>query len=139
MSGRKLLDPTTYVCVCVRASTICSITAGYMAKKSGVLNPKRKVIWLPSASEAYFVSIDSNCSMEFNQCHKLLIEEAMWRSDPPVYFCIMQHAKTCCNVNSIAQSPAASNTFQKKKMLSTPKLARIFDVVCTLHRLTICI
>ena len=47
------------VCVCVRASTDLSIAAGYMAKKSGVLNPgrERKVIWLSSASEAYFVSI----------------------------------------------------------------------------------
>lgn len=70
----------------------------------------------------------SNYSKQFNQCHKLPIEEATWQSDPPVHFCVMEHATTYCNVNSIAQFPAAigasGSATHFGKMLSTPQLAK---------------
>ena len=47
------------VCVCVRASTVLSIATGYMPRSQvSWIRGERKVIWLPSVSEAYFVSID---------------------------------------------------------------------------------
>jgi hypothetical protein len=54
----------------------------------------------------------------------------MWQSDPPVYFYIMEHATTYCNVNSIAQFPAAirvsSSVTHFSVMLSTPQLAKMY-------------
>ena len=53
----------------------------------------------------------------------------MWQSEPPVCFCIMEHTTTYCNVNSIAQFPAAirvtSSTTLFRIMLSTPQLEKI--------------
>jgi hypothetical protein len=53
----------------------------------------------------------------------------MWQSDPAVFFHIMEHATTYCNVNSTAQFPAAirvsSSATHFRIMLSTPQLAKI--------------
>ena len=48
------------VCVraCVRASTFLSIAAGYMAKKSGVLNPGREKSNLASIGQRNLFRID---------------------------------------------------------------------------------
>ena len=57
----------------------------------------------------------------------------MWQSDPPVYFCIMEHATIYCNVYSIAQFPAAirvsSSATHFRIMLSTPQLAKICSLL----------
>ena len=67
----------------------------------------------------------------------------MWQSDPPVCFCIMEHATTYCNVNSIAQFPAAirvsSSATRFRVMPSTPQLAKrcsllgVFNTRIPLH------